>query len=466
MNRPNVLLVVLDTARADACSPYAPQRATPTMGQLAASGIAHPRVIAPSCWTVPSHAAFLLGGPPRSVGICHIGGPNGTAVGPTIRRQLDRYLPAVLRRNGYSTIGISANGWISESRGFSYGFDEFHEVAAERQKRMGQAGRRGTIAWYAEAMRATADDGAALVEQRLTNWLDTQTSSPFFCFVNLIECHSPYLPPKPFATTGPLGRVVAARDYRKYYTFEGLLKSLATAQVPSQTSLRRMRGMYDASVSLMDAWLARVLEYLDRRRVLDDTIVIVTSDHGENFGDDGLIGHGGSLDDRLLWVPFVIRGPNVRANAELMRPGVMSLDSLPRIIASLVDIDHPWTQRGEPGVAIAQYDGPVEAGALEEAWSDLPLSPDRLRRLSQRYTCATDGRSKLVRSEDETVLYDLENDPLELAPRRVPATTGEDVQKLIGELDRADAERQPEMGGQQEEMAPELEARMRLLGYL
>src|SRR5204862_5995397 len=102
-DRPNVMLVVLDTARVDGFSPYARTANTPTIGQLAGRGTAFPQAIAPSSWTVPSHAAMLMGGPPRSVGICRVFGGNGTLCVPVIESQRDRYLPEVLRRNGYRT---------------------------------------------------------------------------------------------------------------------------------------------------------------------------------------------------------------------------------------------------------------------------------------------------------------------------------------------------------------------------
>lgn len=460
---PNVLLVVFDTARADAFSPYAADRHTVTVQQLATRGFAYPKAMAPSCWTVPSHAAMFLGAPPRSVGICRVSKGNGKLCAPVISEQRDRYLPEVLRRNGFETRGVSANAWISKANGFSVGFDHFHELTGNRASKMHDAGLRMKLSWYLDALQARADDGAQAIDRLLQEWIAAAPRKPFFWFVNLVECHSPYLPAKPFNDLGVLQRLAAARDNRSL-TLMGVLRAIATGETPSPRALERMRRLYDQSVVLMDKWLARVLEALDEEGVLDETVVVVTSDHGENFGECGLIGHGGSLDDRLLWVPLVVAGPGVLPAPE----GVVSLDTLPRMLADILKIDHPWESSGPPGVAVAQYDGPVD---LEDPSADfllkLKTTPERIRRLTQRHTCATDGRLKLLRTDDGSWLYDLESDALELAPRPVDAYPPGATASLRQALDQAaHDERDATVDGELPEMTADLEARMRLLGYL
>jgi len=217
------------------------------------------------------------------------------------------------------------------------------------------------------------------------------------------------------------------------------------------------------SVKQMDAWLARVLEALDRRRILDETIVVVTSDHGENFGDGGLMAHTGSLDDRLLRVPLVLAGPGVVSAHER----IVSTDTIAPLIAQLAGIDHPWEGSSE-SIAVAQYDGPIDlTDPRATVLRELAVSPERLSRLTRRYTCATDGSIKLVRCEGETVLYDLRSDPLEECPAAVDeALPG--VAALVRALDKADAEARDAtvQGATDAAMPSDLEERMRLLGYL
>lgn len=461
--RPNVLLIVLDTARADALAPYSSRADTPAIGQLASRGVAYPKAIAPSCWTVPSHAAMLLGGPPRSVGICHVFKGNGQLCVPVIERQRNQYLPEVLRRHGYETRGVSANAWISDANGFSTGFDAFHDLKGNRVSKMGHASLRMKLSWYLDALRAKVDDGATAVESLLRDWLARKPRPPFFWFVNLVECHSPYLPPRPYNDAKVLDRLRAARDNR-HLTLIGVMSVIATGQTPSPRALARMRYLYDRSVTFMDAWLARIMQALDQVSVLEETIIIVTSDHGENFGEGGLIAHGGSLDDRMLWVPLVAAGPGVESPA----PPLMSLNRLPQLIGDLVEVDHPWQDREDNGIAIAQYDGPVLLGDPSASFLDgLTTTPDRIRRLTQRHTCATDGKLKLVRSQDGTVVFDLEADSMEVDPRPIGMYPSDRVAPLQRALDKVGAEERDEtVEGEAPDMTADLEARMRLLGYL
>jgi arylsulfatase A-like enzyme len=165
----------------------------------------------------------------------------------------------------------------------------------------------------------------------------------------------------------------------------------------------------------MDDWLARVLEGLEAADLLDETIIIVTSDHGENLGEGRLIGHAFSLDDRLIRVPFVSSHP--LADPE----HVLGLVDVPRLLADAVGLgDHPWGDR-EPSsaVAVAQLDAlasPDDPRVIKFV-DDWDLGDEGVRRMTTGATAATSGPLKLVRRGREELLYDLTADPLELRPR-------------------------------------------------
>jgi arylsulfatase A-like enzyme len=176
-----------------------------------------------------------------------------------------------------------------------------------------------------------------------------------------------------------------------------------------------MRHLYARAVRSMDDWLARVLEVLERAGVLDDTVVLVTSDHGENLGEGELIGHALSLDDRLIRVPFVSSHP-----LGLDDGHVLNLTELPRLVAALTDLDdHPWGGAGPAQeVTVAQLD-PMGGGVAPQLlqWiAEWDLDEEGRSRLTLPATAATDGRWKLVRRGDEERLFDLDRDPLELHP--------------------------------------------------
>jgi arylsulfatase A-like enzyme len=467
--RPNVLLIVLDTARADAFEPYGARAgASPVLADLARRGQVSRSMFAPASWTLPSHASFFTGLLPRATGLMQA--PDGPpACRGRMEAQRDRLLPEVLRRAGFETRAASANLWVSEITGFATGFDRFSSVDSGRQTKMHEKGRRSRLSWNIEGLRARVDDGAAEVGSVLRTWMSEPRSQPFFWFVNLVECHSPYLPPRPYDHLGPLGRWRAADEARRYLTLEAIWRACAGGLDVPEDALARMRDLYAGAIRYLDDWLGSTLDALDASGLLDDTLVIVTSDHGENFGEDGLMGHAFSLDDRLLRVPFVAAGPGAFAPKE-----AESLAALPRLIAEAVGVqEHPWAPTGPEGVAVAQFDPP--AGPDDPRWhqalSDWGLGEDALPRVTSEITSSTDGRLKLVRHGDRTMIFDLERDPLESAPLdpdELAATTGH----LSAALEHASAtiaspaaEFMPtdEISDAERE---HLEDRMRLLGYL
>ena len=153
-----------------------------------------------------------------------------------------------------------------------------------------------------------------------------------------------------------------------------------------------MRHLYARSVRLADDWVGRLLTRLDDAGLLDDTLVLVTSDHGENFGEDGLMAHAFSLDDRLINVPFV-------SSHDLSAPGPLSLADVPALLAGELGIeDHPWRERAcPPGLAAAQWDFVAEddprVEVASEAWD---LTAEQRAKLSTPLTSVTDGAAKLM----------------------------------------------------------------------
>jgi arylsulfatase A-like enzyme len=467
---PNFLVVVLDTARADAFEPYgASPGTTPTVAQMAGDGAALASVFATASWTLPSHASMLTGLLPRTLGLGQA--PDGAAAArPILEAQRERMLPEVLRRAGYATAGVSTNLWVADYSGFATGFDGFRVVDSGRQERLKGGGTWGRVRWIWEGARGQVDDGAAEAEATVAEWIDDGPRQPFFWFVNLSECHSPYLPPRPYNDLTIRQRVLAADEARRHLTLEALWRTCTSEFDVPEHALQRMRHLYARSILAMDDWLARVLERMHRAGVLDDTVVVVTSDHGENFGENELIGHSFSLDDRLIKVPVVLLGPGA-GTCQLT-----SLGDLPPMVAGLAGLeDHPWEQRlSEDGVAVAQLDRLAEASDPRVLWAvdSWGLGPNAARRMATSFSCATDGTVKLFRGAGREWLYDLAADPLEDNALALSADVEEKystmLPRLRAALDRAErSERQPAAPNEPtpDEIAG-LEDRMRLLGYL
>jgi arylsulfatase A-like enzyme len=462
-----VLLIVLDTARADAFEPYgAAAGATPTFAQLASSGTAINRMYAPACWTVPSHGAMFTGLLPRTSQIGPSSQGNRARIGEMLAANDDRLLPVFLQSLGYDTGGLSCNAWISPTVGFDRGFDKFEHCATTRKPMSGSW--RDRLAWTFETLRSRVDDGAAAVERFLDTWIAERRSQPFFWFVNLVECHSPYLPPKPYNDLGPIGRMKAGRDAQEHLTFEALTCACLRGTTASESELERMRHLYEQSIRMLDDWVARVLDKLDRAGVLDETIVIVTSDHGENFGENQLLGHGYSLDERLLRVPFVVAGPCAPDPDRLT-----TLMDVPRMLADAIGLDeHPWHDDIRLDVAVAQLDPPCDPAdpTVIDALHQFGLTEAVLPRMVRSLSCATDGRLKLFREGSRDTIVDLEEDPLESASvpvgRAHEVRHGEALVRLRSALDAAELqETQPQRDGVLRIGDPDLERQLKLLGY-
>src|SRR4051794_22080167 len=406
--RPNILWIVLDTARADALEPYgAVAGASPVVHDLARRGAAVEGVHSTASWTLPAHVSMFAGGLPRQLGLADQAGMSALNAKPLVTRLRERLIAEVLRKAGYRTAGVSTNAWVSETSGFATGFERFVDVADHRQAKMASESRRDRLARGREVLRARVDDGAAAAGRLLRDWSAELASEPFFWFVNLVECHSPYLPPKPHAELGPLGRLRAGEDARRYLTQGAVWEACVKLQPPPADALERMRAGYRGAIRYMDDWLGDVLEALDGAGRLDDTLVIVSSDHGENFGEGGLLAHGFSLDERLIRVPFIVAGPGAEA-----LHGVRSVAELPALLAQIAGVARsPYAGDDLPPLPVAQFDSPAfELDHHLTQWTIDHWSLDEAAalRLTAPLTATSDGRHKLVIGPDgREGFYDL-----------------------------------------------------------
>jgi arylsulfatase A-like enzyme len=471
--RRNVVLLVLDALRADAVEPFgAPPGSSPTLAELAKRGMAVAGVRSTASWTLPSHTAMFTGELARGLGLGQAPDQSPQGAAPVVRAQSDRLLATVLRRSGYETRGVTTNVWAGKASGFDTGFDEFIELDTSRHAQLG-GGIRQRLRWDWEAVRARGDDGAAEAEASIGGWIEQLSGQPFFWFANLVECHSPYLPPRGFAGASLLTRLRAADEASRYLNFDSIVESwLGVSRVPER-AFARMRQLYAASLRYVDDWVRRLLASLDRAGALESTLVVVCSDHGENLGEGGLMTHGLSLDERLLRVPLIAAGPGAAAFE-----GMASLAELPARIAAAVQLDdHPWSDGLLAGLPVAQWD-PFELsegriGELIEQWG---LGEEAVRRLTSPLTCAVAGRFKLVRGAEPSneALYDLDADPLELAPLRdegaMAARAGDKLAALRAAVNHPAVQATSAVTVEPDVLSPveaeDIERKMRLLGYL
>jgi arylsulfatase A-like enzyme len=294
---PNLLFIVIDTVRADHVNLYAYGRETaPELARFAQEGAVFERAIAPATWTLPSHASMFTGLYPSAHGANHEG--NYLAAENTT-------LAEILYAAGWTTVGFNANPWITESNGMAQGFERLEPswlmMMAPMHFLAYRIGARLGLLFE--------DHGAREVTKGWTRWVREEWNGerPFFAFLNFIESHFPYqtLPPgardRYVAKGTPPGAMRVASDHA--------LGAQLFGDPVSEGDARTVRDLYDAGIRYEDALVARAVDALRERGVLDETVIFIVADHGELFGEHGLYGHDLSLSERLLHVPLVIRYP-------------------------------------------------------------------------------------------------------------------------------------------------------------
>lgn len=357
---PNVLIIVVDTLREDHLSLYGYSRKTsPNLERLAAQSVLFENAIATSSWTLPSHASMLTGLYPSA---------HGAEVHPLDKRHV--VLPEALRGRGYRTAAFSANTLMfTQAYGFGRGFIRFEDSFQKPHDMFVRTllGRQ----LQKRVIRPLGDKDipsrkrAAEINQALLRWLDQNQGRPFFAFLNYFDVHDPYLPPQPYRG-----------KFSKRPNPGGVFNSFINQVSPSLFTpevLEDEIAAYDGSIAYVDAQIGQLLAELDRRSLSQDTILIITSDHGESLSEHGLFCHRTSLYGEQLEVPLIIRWPGkIPAGKRVETP--VSLASLPATVMSL-------TGAGERG----PFPGPSLVPLWTEAnppadwpypWAELAACPE------------------------------------------------------------------------------------------
>jgi arylsulfatase A-like enzyme len=279
--RPNVLVLSLDTTRADRLGIYGYERPTsPVLDRLAHDGAWYERAYTTATWTLPAHASLFTGKFPKSHGARY--DPDGPLVlGDEIHGRADwkrirarglgpdeHTLAEHLRQAGYRTGGVVAGPWMKAVFGLSRGFEHWDDSAITS----------------VNGRPASAVTGAALA------WLDAPDAAgqPFFLFLNYFDAHTPFYPP------ANLIDLVVPKEERP----RGEAKND-----------RDLSNLYDAEIRAMDFHIGRVLDRLREKDLYDSTLIVAVADHGELLGEHGARGHGASLFEPELRIPLLVKPP-------------------------------------------------------------------------------------------------------------------------------------------------------------
>jgi arylsulfatase A-like enzyme len=461
---PDIVLIVLDTVRAQNLSIYGYARPTsPTLEALAAEGALFLDATSPSTWSLASHASLFTGRYPSGHG-AHWENLFLDDRFPT--------LAGVLASRGYDTRCFTANAWISDGLGLTRGF-----AWQDATWKSAEAGRMFVFIHRLLARFGSepGDKGGAMVASHFAEWLRERPADarPSFVFLNFLEAHFPYhqLPDDYLAryTTRPRPELREISLELMGAQFGGEVRDPAGAAAPAL-------NMYDGGVLYSDHLLGRVLDALRERGTLDRTVLIVLSDHGEILGEHGdFFGHGPSLHEPMIRVPLLVRyPPRVAAGTRVERP--VSTVGVYATILDLADIEPPPTLHvGSllPVLAGEAGGGPVlsERHALSAMASGSVEVSHPLMQPDWRYRAYRAGNWKLIEtSRGETFLFDVAADPSE--SRNLAADQPFELARLEEDLAQVRAELGlPALDAAFEpSAAPELDAettqRLRELGYV
>lgn len=359
----NVLLVVLDTVRADRLSVYGYAReTTPTLDRLAARGVRFNEAQATSSWTLPSHGSMFTGRLPQEL--------KADWVSP-----IDKRFPTLaeyLGSRGYSTAGFVGNTlYCSYDTGLSKGFTHYEDYNLQQldaflMARLTERALTGFFQvsawvrgrWHSEALApvemfiqkhvyASNRKNAAAVNRDFFEWLSTrdEPTRPFFAFLNYIDAHDSYFPPR--GAGFPFGlSPVTANDFTVLQNWESLDKRNLHPHFRQLVS-----DCYDDCVRYMDDQVFMLLSKLSSMGLLGNTLIVITADHGESFGEHGLYRHGNSLYRTEIHVPLLVVMPGLRP-ARWIVDDVVSLRDLPATIIDLAGLAD-WSPI--PGRSLARF---------------------------------------------------------------------------------------------------------------
>jgi arylsulfatase A-like enzyme len=359
---PNVVLITMDTVRAADVSLYGYGRPTmPNLERWARTGVVFDRATSTAPWTLTSHASMFTGRWPHELSA-------------TLQKPLDNTHPTLaeaLRDRGYVTAGFVANTFycgyeFGLGRGFlhyddySRSFREFLIASPIVRDIANSSWVRRLLRYYDNIPRKNAET----LTSDFIRWLPSAGDRPFFAFLNYFDAHEVYLPPAPFD-----GKFGEPRVRSNHLLTQDLRRGLRSDwNTRPAEEIRAELDLYDGAIAYVDAQLDRLFTELQSRGILNNTVVIVTSDHGEQFGEHGLFLHGNSLYDQLLHVPLVILyPPNVPAGRRMADR--VSLRDLP---ATVLDLVGSSGRSPFPGSSLARFWAGGDTGA--GAGADLILS--------------------------------------------------------------------------------------------
>ena len=386
-SRPNVVFILVDALRPDRLGCYGYERPTsPTLDGLASKGAVLTDVMAQAAETMVSVPALLTGRYPREHGLVWLRESGEVLVGAELRVPT---IAEILRDNGYDTAAVSANPLISPESGVAKGFDTFDHSCG-----LPSVWRRTT---------------AAEVNERAYPLLEGWGSArrPFFLYLHYMDPHNAYRPPSAFCVFGRPGYTArddeinaVTNDMVEREGTVGLTDERLAERKLTRRDIARLSDLYDGEVLCADHYLGELLGRLKQLGLYDNTIIIITADHGEAFLEHESVKHGGTLYQEAVRVPLIIAGPGIRPGRRIT--GLVELNDLAPTILAAAGVETGIEMSGRNMLPALTGRAHLEA---RPAMAELPAHGAHALRV---------GDLKLISSPDRIELYDLSQDPREV----------------------------------------------------
>lgn len=431
--KPNILLIVLDAARADHFSCYGYYRnTTPNIDKIASEGILYENTTSTSCWTLESIASIFTGFLPSK----------HKANWSTLKLKESIFtLPEYLKENGYVTFCISNNeAFFSRKNGLAKGFDYFKEVKflfspEEANSKIkiflnvayekifytrykfdianyGKGNFWKTL--YKKILLGRYHIGATETNFRFKNFVKKIKSNnyPFFALLHYIDPHLPYRPPGRFEKL--FTTQYAPQEIKKVN--HDALKFLSGQIKMSERDFEILKALYDGELAYVDNKVGEIYNFLKKEKILDNTILIITSDHGENIGDHGLMDHRYCLYESVLKVPLIIRYPEVFKPQTRITSLTQNFDIFPTLEEII------GKKSGFKFDAISLFEREKKSEETNSVFAEYlvpePVKDEKIRKLMSKYfysiKAIRKGKYKLIwKSNGEKELYNLVDDPTE-----------------------------------------------------
>jgi len=457
--KPTIIWIVLDTARRDRLSLYGYHRkTTPNLDAFAKEAVVFNRAISAAPWTVPSHASMFTGMYPSKHGAHHSG---RKYCDPLVGANLT--IAEILSSVGYNTACIAANNaGLSPGFGLHQGFEMYFEaLPAVRSLLWGKLIETLPEDFRNNQLRYNEVRLSSELNLMVDRWLDKHDSTPFFLFINYMEPHGGYGHiPVPYDTLFGFRRETHDELFAGFDPVKVVKKEIAIT--PGQWQF--FNDYTDRKIVYMDQHIGRLFENLKERRLYDEAMIIVVSDHGNLDGEHFSFGHNTELYDILIHVPLMIKYPKPMQRMGTVDHYVSTIDLMPEIL-KVCGLPIPDEVQGQP---VDKVKHEIIAEVFEQKNNaHAKLNPGRYYRdLKAIYSNDAENLKYIQSSNGSSELYDLNSDPEEL--NNLIAQQPEKAQELEARLANWLASFEPIIDEKPTETTDtkKLMDRLRALGYI